>query len=189
MTTTRQSLLVRVRDWKDQEAWERFYGLYAPLLVRYARSRGLDADAAEEIRDQCLEIIARRMPHFRYDRAVGRFQSWLYRIVSAKVIDRQRAARRAAKEIPEGIADSAPTPEEEWDRRWRYQHLQYCLEQVRSDVSEKPYQAFRMLLDEELSVEDVAQRLQITKNQVYKAKSMVLKRIRAKLKDLEARGP
>src|SRR5437763_3005071 len=45
---TRPSLLVRIRDAADREAWRQFVELYAPLVYRFARRRGLqDADAAD----------------------------------------------------------------------------------------------------------------------------------------------
>ena len=51
MTITRKTLLERVRDSSDHEAWTEFYELYAPLIYRYARGRGLPSHDAEEIRD------------------------------------------------------------------------------------------------------------------------------------------
>ena len=49
--TTRPSLLLRMRDARDHEAWHTFVELYAPLVYRFARKRGLqDADAAADDR-------------------------------------------------------------------------------------------------------------------------------------------
>ncbi|HKB35845.1 MAG TPA: sigma factor, partial [Gemmataceae bacterium] len=49
---TRPSLLVRIRDAADREAWRQFVELYAPLVYRFARRRGLqDADAADLAQD------------------------------------------------------------------------------------------------------------------------------------------
>ena len=39
MTTTRATLLARLKNRSDAEAWTEFHKLYAPLLYRYARSR------------------------------------------------------------------------------------------------------------------------------------------------------
>ena len=45
---TRQSLLVRLRDPRDGQAWGEFVAIYAPLIDRLARARGLQAaDAAD----------------------------------------------------------------------------------------------------------------------------------------------
>ena len=45
---TRLSLLVRLRDARDDGAWSQFVDLYAPLVFGFARKHGLqDADAAD----------------------------------------------------------------------------------------------------------------------------------------------
>ena len=62
MATTRKTLLARVRDPADRDAWQQFYELYAPMIYRYARSLGLPRGDAEEVSSDCLEIVARRIP-------------------------------------------------------------------------------------------------------------------------------
>lgn len=52
MTTTRATLLARLKNRSDAEAWSQFQKLYAPLLYRYARGRGLSREDAEDVRDQ-----------------------------------------------------------------------------------------------------------------------------------------
>ena len=71
MPTTRATLLQRVRDSRDAEAWEEFFALYAPLLQGYARALGLSAPDAEDVRDQCLLVVVQRIGTFHYDRARG----------------------------------------------------------------------------------------------------------------------
>jgi DNA-directed RNA polymerase specialized sigma24 family protein len=78
MTTTRTTLLARVKNRSDAAAWDEFHQLYAPLLYRYARSRGLSREDAADVRDACLEVVARKIADFEYDRAKGGFKSWLY---------------------------------------------------------------------------------------------------------------
>ena len=47
---TRQSLLVRLRDPKDGQAWAEFVAIYAPLIDRLARAKGLQAADAADLR-------------------------------------------------------------------------------------------------------------------------------------------
>lgn len=45
---TRESLLIRVRDLQDRDAWDQFVQIYRPVVYRLARNRGLqDADAQD----------------------------------------------------------------------------------------------------------------------------------------------
>src|SRR5262249_38720919 len=73
-STTRATLLRRLRDPRDAGAWAEFFDLYAPLLESYARSQDLSHADAEEIRDQCLAVVAQRMSEFEYDRSRGAFR-------------------------------------------------------------------------------------------------------------------
>ena len=186
MNTTRRTLLARVRDRGDEDAWESFYELYAPLLYQYARRLGLSATDAEEVRDQCLEVVSRRMPEFEYDRKKGCFKGWLHRIVSGRVIDLRRARQH---EDPDShdlhtIPDPEPSPDDEWERRWRHRHLFYCLERLKERVPATSYEVFRRLLLDGATVPEVCADLGLNPNQVYKAKSQMLRRVRASMREL-----
>ena len=186
MTSTRRTLLTRVKDPADREAWDEFYELYAPLLYRYARGLGLTRDDADEVRDRCLEIVARRIRHFEYDRSRGRFKGWLHRIARDAVVDlkRTRRGREVGGESLAELVDGGPGPDEAWEERWRRQHLLYCVERVQEKVPPTAYRAFCMLLFDQASVPEVCEHLGLNANQVYKAKGQVLRELRAMLRRL-----
>ncbi len=187
MSDTRSSLLLRMRDRSDSEAWGEFHKLYTPLLYRYARSRGLCREDAEEVRDQCLEQITRKIPSFEYDRRKGGFKNWLFRMARGKVIDllRKHREQRVDSQVIQAVADSASAPEEHWAQIWKMEHLKFCVEQLRGSVSEKNYQAFCMLLFEGSSVTEVCERLHMKPDHVYKARFRVLERVRALMSELD----
>ncbi len=191
MSTTRKTLLHRVRDSSDRAAWEEFFELYAPLLESYARAHGLTRSDAEEVRDQCLEVVARRMPSFEYERERGSFKIWLARIARGKVIDLlRRRERRGDAELetdePTALADPEPGPDELWERHWRREHLRHCLREAKRVEPEDSFRVFELLLLEELSVPEVCAQTGWNANQVYKAKARVLKRVREMLERLGA---
>src|SRR5262249_2851237 len=73
---TRQSLLLRLRDHQDHEAWAQFVDVYAPLIYDYARRRGLqDADAAD-LTQACLRRFAACVGSLEYDPQRGSFRGW-----------------------------------------------------------------------------------------------------------------
>src|SRR5215470_6383729 len=78
--TTRPSLLLRLRDPKDERAWCEFGAIYSPLVYRLARNKGLqDADAAD-LTQEVLQAVARAVEQGSYDPARGSFRGWLFRI-------------------------------------------------------------------------------------------------------------
>ncbi len=187
MNTTRPSLLIRIKDPRDTEAWTQFHDLYAPLIYRYARRRGLPREDAEDVRDQCLEVVARKIADFEYEKAKGGFKNWLYRIASGKVIDlmRKRREKIADSQDIRGLVDPAPSPDEVWEEHWRHEHLKYCVEQVRGLVSPRNFKVFEMLLFDESTVKEVCDQLGLTANQVYKAKSRVLRSVCQVMSELD----
>jgi len=186
LSGTRQTLLQRVRDPGDREAWNEFFELYAPLLEGYARAHGLGRSDAEEVRDQCLEVLAKRLPDFEYERRRGSFQAWLHGIARGKIIDLLRARKVRAREsvVLERLSAPDPGPDELWEREWRAEHLRHALRVVQRDEPPERYRVFELLLLEELSVAEVGAATGLRAAQIYKLKAALLKRVRAVLERL-----
>lgn len=189
--TTRKTLLQRVRDNADQAAWEQFFALYAPLLEAYARAMGLSPNDAEEVRDECLALITKRMPSFEYEREKGSFKSWLYRLAHGKVVDllRRPAPQRASTETLHAIEDSANALDERWETLWRREHLRHAFTEARRDEDATTLQVFELVLIEGLPVAEVSARTGLSARQVYKVKARMLKRVRGVLQRLGVEAP
>lgn len=178
MDTTRETLLVRLKDGADQTAWRTFDQLYRPMLIGYARARGLDINDAEDVAQQCVQVVLGKIGEYEH---LGSFKTWLRAIAEKKICDKFRARGRevqATTTMWDGHADSQPGPEDLWESHWWEGHLRHCAEVVRSQVAESTFAAFvGYALDGE-PVATVAERLGLTANQVYVAKHRVLDRIR-----------
>src|SRR6516164_9076575 len=84
---TRPSLLVRLRNRDDSEAWRQFVEIYAPLIYGLACKRGLqDADAAD-VTQEVFRAVSGAVGVFQYDRNRGSFRGWLYTIARNKLND------------------------------------------------------------------------------------------------------
>src|SRR5438094_9783703 len=84
---TRVSLLVRLRDGEDRDAWGQFVQLYAPAIYGFARGRGLqDADAADLMQD-VLRSVAGAFGRLDYDPRRGSFRGWLYTVTRNKLFN------------------------------------------------------------------------------------------------------
>ncbi len=183
MNTTRASLLIRIKDPDATEAWSQFHDLYAPLIFRYARERGLNRDDAEEVRSECYEAIVRQIRTFDYDHAKGGFKAWLRTIVDRRVIDRFRKKREQQANSGDlrQLEAGHVSPEEAFEMEWKNQHLKYCVEQVRGEVFQGTFQAFSMVVIKGRSVAEACDELGMNANQVYKAKARILRRVREKM--------
>src|SRR5438132_10798244 len=90
---TRASLLARLSDPKDREAWRQFVDLYGSLIYGFARNRSLqDADAADLTQEVFLSL-AHAAGRWRYDPQQGSFRHWLYGVTRnqlSKFLQRRR---------------------------------------------------------------------------------------------------
>jgi RNA polymerase sigma factor (sigma-70 family) len=111
---TRESLLSRLRDWADDESWSEFFHTYWRMLYEVALRAGLREEEAQEAVQETVIAVARKMPGFHYDPALGSFKGWLLRIARRRIVDqfRKRGSRggeRAARTRSGDGAESVPT--------------------------------------------------------------------------------
>jgi RNA polymerase sigma-70 factor (ECF subfamily) len=183
---TRPSLLLRLRNLQDREAWAQFVDVYAPVLYGYLRQRGLqDADAAD-LTQACLRQVAAHVGSLEYDSRRGSFRGWLFTIVRNQLRDFRKRARHQTvgngdSRIQEVLeSQAALEPEEEgWEREHRRGLLAWAAEQVRPQVQESTWRAFWQTAVEGKPAGEVARALGLTPARVYLAKSRVMARLRA----------
>ena len=189
---TRASLLVRLRETDDREAWTEFVQVYGPAVFGYARRRGLqEADAADLTQD-VFRAVAGVMSRFDYQPARGSFRGWLFTIVQREWIRQHHRQRRLPiTQDPHDFHDvGTPSPDAAalWDASVERQLFAWALEQVRDLVSDTTYQAFCLTAIDDLPGDVVASRLGISRGAVYLARGRVLARMRELIADLESEG-
>ena len=94
---TRRTLLSRLRDLDDAAGWQQFFEVYWRLIYAFALRAGCSPEDAEDIVQETVAAVARRMPEFHYDRSKGSFRTWLRRIVEARVNDHLRKISRRSE--------------------------------------------------------------------------------------------
>jgi RNA polymerase sigma factor (sigma-70 family) len=190
---TRPSLLIRIRDARDTEAWQRFVKLYAPLVYGFARKRGLqDCDAADLTQD-VLRSVAAAAGRFNYDPKRGTFHGWLFTVVHNKLLDfRARQAR-----LSQGSGDTrsqsrleeqaAPNPQDTafWNQEYERQLLARALELIRGDFQELTWKAFCETALQGKKPRETAQTLGMSVASVYMAKSRVLAQLKEQIRLLQ----
>jgi len=189
---TRPSLILRIRDSRDREAWGEFVALYAPLVYRFARQRGLqDADAADVTQD-VLRTVARSIGRFVYDRARGTFRGWLMSVARTRICDflasRQRQALGSGDTKVQKLLESQAADEDEqelWEREYRKCAFEWAVEKVRPQFQDSTWQAFWQTSVEGKDPQQVAALLGMSVGAVYIARSRVLARLKREIQPLE----
>ena len=189
---TRPSLLVRLRDPRDEAAWAQFVELYAPLVYRYARKQGLqDADAADLSQD-VLGAVAGAVGRLEYDPQRGSFRNWLFTVVRRKLSNWRSAwgnrTRGSGDSDTHRLLEQCPAPdgaEAEWQAEWEDRLFAWACEQVRRDVTESTWQAFWRTALEGQPGKQVADDLGLSVAAVYRARSRVTARLKEVLQSAQ----
>ena len=188
---TRASLLVRLRDPNDADAWKEFVRLYAAVIYGFARKRGLqDADAAD-LMQEVLRSVSGAVGRLDYDPGKGTFRGWLYAITRNKVYNFLEGRRRH----PRGTGDSnahqrleeQPGREgdpDDWDREYERKAFAWAADRVRPEFQPSTWQAFWHTAVDGQTAKDVGHRLGLSPGAVYVAKSRVLARLKQEISQL-----
>ena len=184
--STRPSLLIRIRDARDTEAWQAFVDTYLPMIYRYARRMSLqDADAAD-VSQEVLSEVARCIRTFEYSPARGRFRDWLGILVRRRVLRFRKKndsgvvepGRDDLEEVESSVCDA------EWTEEFNTRILSTALERARPHFEPGTWRAFERVWLENQRAAVVAAELRIPIEVVYTAKSRVLKRLEEEVRIL-----
>lgn len=184
---TRASLILRLGDAGDAAAWDEFAALYAPLVYRLARSRGLQAADADDLAQEVLAAVSRSVQAWIDSPDRGPFRAWLFCIARNTAINfltraRHRPLGVGGSGMEAAIAaalDRGPELEAEaFEREYRREVLRWAAGRVEPQVTERTWRAFWGTAVEGKSVAEMAAELGMTEGSVYIARSRVMARLR-----------
>lgn len=179
--STESSLLVRVRDPGDDQAWRAFDRKYRQLILRYCRGRGLQQSDAEDVRQVVMLSLSRSLRKFTYRPEMGRFRDYLMRVVKNAIFRSLSRPRAAAGVLDLDELESLPSLEPcetdgDWEREWMNHHYRVAMETVRATHEDRSVRMFEELLDDQ-SVREVARRHGTTEQAVHKVKQRIKRRL------------
>ena len=198
---TRLSLLQRLKSWDDQTSWQQFFDMYGKMIYGLARRAGLsDADAQDAVQETVI-AVAKKLPQFNYDPALGSFKSWLSKTARWRITDvlrkrnYQSGGQQLAREtrLNTSVMESQPAHEEldlesAWNEEWEKNILQAAVTKVKGQVSAAIYQLFDLHVLKKMPANNVASRLGVKLADVYLAKYKVSRLMEKQIKLLEKQG-
>jgi RNA polymerase sigma-70 factor (ECF subfamily) len=186
MTKTPSSLLERLRQPFDPEAWARFVALYTPLVYSWGRRVGLqETDAADLVQDVFLTLLA-VLPTFTYDRHQS-FRRWMRTITLNQWRNTRKRWANRLRPGPEADLASVAGPndlEALWEAEYQRHLAGRALTIMRADFQETTWKACWEMVVAGRPAAEVAAELGLTPGAVYAAKFRVLDRLRQELRGM-----
>jgi len=196
---TRASLLSRLRNLGDSDSWRTFFETYWRLLYNVARKSGLADAESQDVVQETVIAVARKMPGFHYDPTKGSFKQWLLLITRRRIQDHLRRVYRSLPVTDESAedrtariervpADSLPPDaaiEAAWEAEWHDNIYQAALARVRQRANPKHYQVFDACVIQGLPAAEVARMLGLNAAQVYLARHRVSQAVKRATAEVE----
>jgi len=196
---TRHTLLSRLRNIQDDLSWQEFFDTYWRLIYNLARKSGLSDAEAQDVVQETVIAVARKLPAFRYDPSKGSFKQWLLLITRRRIQDH---LRRVYRSLPlesggdrenQAAADSVPDPalppdahvESAWEEEWRENLLQTALVRLREQAAPKHYQVFDFCVLQKVPAGETARLLGLSRAQVYLVKHRLVLQLKRTVANLE----
>lgn len=130
-----------------------------------------------------LVALTQNMPRFTYDQSRGKFRSYL-KTITLRVIIKKKARRHGElnlEHIEEAtrLAATDEAVEQNWELEWRNYHVRLAMRTIRTEFNASDCNAFERYAVAGEDAQTVAKELATSVNQVYQAKSRILKRLTA----------
>jgi len=195
---TRWSLLDRLKNWEDQESWRDFFNTYWKLIYSVALKAGLSESEAQDVVQETVLTVARKLAGFKTDPSAGSFKGWLLHITRWRIGDQFRKQQRQERTLNPlsdetrrtALIESVPDPagcnlEAVWEEEWHKNLVDAAMQNVKGKVTPKQYQIFDLLVIRKWPVRDVVRALNVNAAQVYMAKHRVSRLVRLEIEHLE----
>jgi RNA polymerase sigma factor (sigma-70 family) len=197
---TRRSLLSRLRVLDDDTSWRDFFDTYWKLIYSSATKAGLSDTEAQEVVQDTILTISRKIEQFKYDPALGSFKGWLLHTTRWRIVDQLRKRqRRAAVEVSEHQAQAETVLEEIpdsissrleviWETEWEQNLVDAAVQRVKRQVKPKHFQIFELYALKGWPVPKVAETLGVNMAQVHLVKHRIANLIRKEVNRLHEKG-
>jgi RNA polymerase sigma-70 factor, ECF subfamily len=186
---TRPSLLIRIREAGNHEAWSLFVRIYTPLIHRYCCRRGMQEADACDVTQNVLRRVATQIRKFEYDSAVGRFRGWLATLTHHEIVRLVRKSARAGRGLggdsgQEFLAELEANADPVWSEEFNAAIYEAAIERIRPEFSADQWQVFEQVWMKGRKPANVARELNKKPARVYKIKFNVLQRLKEEIEYL-----
>jgi len=192
---TRRSLLSRLKNWDDRESWNAFFETYWKLIYYAAQRAGLSEADCEDVVQETVISVCRKIPEFKYDPKLGTFKSWLLNLTYWRIRDQHR------KQLPKEIIGNVTTEDDAdlldtmkdprsaleaaWESEWEKNLFDAAMERVKRKIDPKVFQIFDLYVLQDWPPEKIRTFLKVSSAQVYVAKHRVSSLLKKEMRHLE----
>ena len=188
--TTQVSLILRLRNASDADAWEQFISIYHPLIWSTAKRLQMsDADAHDACQNTLFRL-SQVVHQWSPDKENSNFRGWLFRVSrNCMLREFEKNKKQIGVAITFGgeqflnqLAEDPDESESKFQLELRRQLFAVAIEAVEPLIKPLYWDAFRLSYIENKGIKETAELLKTDVQTVYVARHRVLNQIRDEVK-------
>src|SRR5262245_57451347 len=98
--STRWTLIERLKNLDDQESWREFFERYWRLIYSTALQSGLAVPEAQDVVQETVISVSKKIGDFKIDPSLGSFKNWLLHLTRWRIIDQVRKRQSGRIDTP-----------------------------------------------------------------------------------------
>lgn len=182
---TSKSFLDRLRDAPDESLWGQFVDLYTPLIRHWLRQHAHLQSDDDDLVQEVLLIVVKKIPEFRRGERAGSFRRWL-KSITVNILRHSLRSRRlrspGGNDAVSLMLDQLEDPDSALSKMWDDEHDRYLtkrlLEHIKPLFEAKTWTMFQKTALDGQSAATVAAELGVSENAVFIARSRVMAKLR-----------
>jgi RNA polymerase sigma-70 factor (ECF subfamily) len=187
-SATHASLLIRVRDARNKEAWAEFQRRYGPMIWSWCR-HWFPRETEDMVQDVYCKLVE-RLKSFEYDPAKGRFRGWLKTVTNRLMSDLKDKQAGVPVLRSDSLLAEVEAGQDLHDRlagEYDLELLEAAKLRVSGRVEARTWSAYKELAEHGRDPVEVAEALGFRVGAVYQAKHRVLAELKREIQSLESR--
>ena len=183
---TRETLLMKLKDGNDEEAWREFDKIYKGFIWSIIIKMGVpQGDQADLVQDVLLKAW-KSLPSFEYNKSRGKFRSWLSLVTSNTARTYYRGHNKKLKLFSDEDSDQKIDAEIEriCEEEWKKFVADMAWKKVSQTLSEQLKNCFE-LLSQGVEIKEVASQLDMPYNTAVVYRRRVINKIAKEIAEIE----
>ena len=173
--TTQASFLEKIRS-GDEHAWFEFYRKYADMIRHVGASKGLSQSECDDLMVEVMVIFWKKMDHFIYDAARGKFRSYLWRITEVLSLHFLKKKRQSSS-LQEHLLHYPEYVDADCMEEWRDFLLEQAMGDLRESVDAVSYQVFHMSFIGRHTIREISAVTRKSPNAIYIIRSRCIRKL------------
>lgn len=189
MDQTRYTLIERLQNPNDTQAWETFVDAYQDYILAVFIQVGIHHDDAMDLRQEVLLKLWNKLPESPYASSKGKFRTWLYQVIKNAAFNYSNARRSEKSRIADYFTqDESPCRGNErlellMDEEWKTYITNRAMAEIRHHFSPRSIEIFELSL-KGAETHTLARQFELKENSIRRIKNRVKDRLIIEISEL-----